>query len=58
VCDKVGTVLGTFVFGYVNELTGSMRDSIIALVVFFIIGIYLLLRVQGQTRIRELKFKN
>lgn len=55
VCDKVGTVLGTFVFGYVNELTGSMRDSIIALVIFFIIGIYLLLRVQGQTRIHELK---
>ena len=45
VCDKTGTVLGTFVFGYVNEVTGSMRDSIIALVVFFFIGIVLLRRV-------------
>jgi len=45
VCDKIGTVLGTFVFGYVNEVTGSMRDSIIALVVFFFIGIVLLRRV-------------
>ena len=45
VCDKVGTVLGTFVFGYVNEVTGSMRNSIVALVVFFVMGIILLRRV-------------
>lgn len=37
VCDKVGTVLGTFIFGYINEITGSMRQSIVALIVFFII---------------------
>ena len=45
VCDKIGTVLGTFVFGYVNEVTGSMRNSIVALVVFFVIGIILLRRL-------------
>lgn len=56
VCDKVGTVLGTFVFGYVNEVTGSMRNSIIALVLFFVIGIIFLLGVRGYARLRELKF--
>ncbi|MBP7166896.1 MAG: MFS transporter [Bacteroidia bacterium] len=58
VCDKVGTVLGTFIFGYINEITGSMRQSIVALIVFFIIGIILLLRVQHQNRILEMKFNN
>ncbi|MFM9027140.1 MAG: MFS transporter [Bacteroidota bacterium] len=50
VCDKLGTVIGTFVFGYVIELTGSMRNSIIILCFFFILGLISLLRVgkQGQ----------
>ena len=48
VCDKLGTVLGTFVFGYINELTGSMRDSIIVLAAFFIVGLILLLRMKNQ----------
>jgi MFS transporter, UMF1 family len=46
VCDKMGTVLGTFAFGYINEITGSMRSSIIILAVFFIIGLFLLLRMK------------
>ncbi len=48
VCDKLGTVLGTFVFGYINEITGSMRDSIIVLAVFFVIGLFLLLRMMKE----------
>lgn len=46
VCDKLGTVIGTFAFGIINEETGSMRSSIIVLAVFFIIGLFLLLRVR------------
>lgn len=46
VCDKIGTVIGTFAFGIINELTGSMRSSIIVLAFFFIIGLILLLRVR------------
>lgn len=48
VCDKLGTVLGTFVFGYINEITGSMRDSIIVLAVFFVIGLFLLLSMMKE----------
>ena len=46
VCDKIGTVLGTFAFGYINEVTGSMRNSIVVLISFFIIGLISLLRVR------------
>ncbi len=45
VCDKMGTVLGTLVFGLINELTGSMRNSILVLGSFFVVGIFSLLRV-------------
>lgn len=38
--------LGTFVFGFVNFLTGSMRTSVLALLVFFVIGAVGLLRVR------------
>jgi len=48
VCDKTGTVLGTFAFAYINEVTGSMRNSILVLASFFVIGIVLLLRVGKQ----------
>jgi UMF1 family MFS transporter len=40
--DKVGTALGTAVYGLITNLTGSMRNSIFALILFFIIGILFL----------------
>ena len=48
VCDKIGTVLGTLAFGLINEMTGSMRNSIIVLAIFFIIGLVLLTRVEKK----------
>ncbi len=54
VCDKIGTVIGTFAFGFVNEKTGSMRSSIIVLAIFFFIGLFLLLRVR---KIQTLELK-
>mgnify|MGYP003286320171 FL=1 len=50
VCERVGTVLGTLSFGYVAERLGSMRYSVVALVVFFIIGGTLLLFVQMKRK--------
>jgi UMF1 family MFS transporter len=46
VCDKIGTVIGTLSFGYVSEFLGGMRNSILALMSFFIIGFLLLLMVR------------
>ena len=46
VCEKSGTVLGTMSFGLVAEFLGGMRNSILAVMIFFIIGIILLLFVK------------
>jgi len=58
VCDKLGTVLGTVVFGLINELTGSMRNSILVLASFFLVGIVLLLRVGKQPRLAAVADEN
>ncbi|MEO8148283.1 MAG: MFS transporter [Bacteroidia bacterium] len=43
VCEKVSLVLGTLCYGMIEEVTGSMRNSIFALAGFFVIGIIFLL---------------
>lgn len=42
VSEKIAIVIGMFSFGFINHLTGDMRNSILALVVFFVIGLLLL----------------
>jgi len=42
VTEKVAIVIGMFSFGFVQELTGNMRNSIIGLIVFFFIGLIFL----------------
>jgi MFS transporter, UMF1 family len=39
VMEKLATVAGTFAFGFIEALTGSMRYSVLAIAVFFIIGL-------------------
>lgn len=43
VTEKIAIVIGMFSFGYINEITGSQRNSVLALVIFFVIGFILLL---------------
>ena len=50
VSSKVAGIIGPFVFGLVGQLTGSSRLSIMSLVVFFIGGGLILLRVDGGRR--------
>ena len=42
VTEKLAIVIGTFVWALVDDLTGSMRNSIMMLMAFFIIGIIIL----------------
>ena len=42
VTEKVAIVIGMFSFGFINEITGSQRNSVLALITFFIIGLLLL----------------
>ncbi len=44
VTEKIGIVIGMFSFGIINEITGSQRNSVLALCSFFIIGFILLYR--------------
>ena len=46
VLEKVAIVLGTLTFGFVEQLTGSMRMSLLILSSFFIIGLVILLSVR------------
>lgn len=43
VTEKIAAVVGIFSFGYITELTGSQRSSVLALASFFVIGFLLLL---------------
>ncbi len=44
VLEKSSIVLGTFSFGFIEYISGSMRNSTLVLTVFFIVGVFLLVR--------------
>ncbi|WP_306639838.1 MFS transporter [Sanyastnella coralliicola] len=48
VVEKIGIVIGMFSFGYIEGITGSMRNSVLSLIVFFTIGLLLLLWIPRQ----------
>lgn len=45
VTEKVGIVIGMTIYGTIDVITGSMRNAIVFLGVFFVIGLILLTRV-------------
>ncbi len=45
VAEKIGIVIGMFLYGFIDQITGSMRNSIAFLALFFILGVLLLFRV-------------
>jgi UMF1 family MFS transporter len=45
VAEKIGIVIGMGIFATIDQITGSMRNAILFLVIFFILGIVLLFRV-------------
>ncbi len=49
VAEKIGIVIGMFLYGFIAQITGSMRNSILFLVIFFIGGMILLFRVPRKT---------
>jgi UMF1 family MFS transporter len=48
VTEKLSIVIGTAVFGVIAQVTGSMRNSILSLIVFFILGLGFLLTLRGK----------
>ncbi|MFN3754142.1 MFS transporter [Flavobacterium sp.] len=45
VSEKIGIVIGMLIYGLIDQITGSMRNAIVFLTLFFIIGLLLLLRI-------------
>ncbi len=45
VAEKIGIVIGMTIFGFIDQKSDNMRFSILFLVVFFVAGIFLLLRI-------------
>jgi len=50
VMEKMATVAGTFSFGIIEALTGSMRYSVLAITLFFTIGLFFLLLLLRKER--------
>lgn len=46
VLEKVSIVSGTLLFGVIDQVTGGMRNSIIVLSLFFILGIFFLSKIK------------
>lgn len=56
--EKIAIVVGMLSFGYIEELTGSMKNSVLSLILFFAIGfiwLYLALARQKQAQVSTLQ---
>ena len=53
VSEKIGIVIGMLSYGYIAQITGSIRYSIIFLGLFFLIGMVLLTRVNKKAPLEE-----
>lgn len=49
VMEKLATVAGTFSFGAIEAITGSMRYSVLAIAVFFLISLYFIFLLYRRT---------
>jgi UMF1 family MFS transporter len=52
ISEKVGIVIGMLSFGFIEGLTGGMRNSILALITFFVIGFLILLTIPKSKHVR------
>ena len=55
VMEKMSIVLGTLSYGLIEEITGSMRNSIVGLVIYFAIGLVLLGYMQRRWFVKKRK---
>ena len=52
VLEKLGVVIGMFSWGYIEGLTGSMRNSILVLIVFFAVALGLLMAIPKENKLQ------
>jgi len=51
ILEKTAIILGTFIFGFLNQVTGSMRFSILFLSVIFVLSILLFSRIKIKNEV-------
>ena len=55
VSEKIGIVIGMLLYGMVTQIFGSIRFSILFLTAFFLIGVFLLLKVPRTGKLQKKK---
>ncbi len=53
VCENIGSVLGLFLYGWIYAVTHNMRNSIVFLLVIFLMGFMLLYRIPKAKWVNE-----
>lgn len=53
VLEKLAIVIGTFTFGFIDGMTGSIRNSVLILIVFFVVGFILLFFIPKSRLVRN-----
>jgi len=53
VMEKLATVAGLFSFGIIEAITGSMRYSVLAIIIFFVLGMIFLLFVPRIAPVKD-----
>ncbi len=48
--EKIAIVIGMFSFGFIEELTGSMKNSVLSLIIFFGIGLVWLILASAKQK--------
>ena len=53
VTEKLAAVVGIVTFGFLTDLSGSQRNSVLALATFFVIGLLLLIYTNAAKEKKE-----
>jgi UMF1 family MFS transporter len=48
VAEKIGIVIGMFLYGYITDITGKAQNAILFLILFFVVGFFLLGRISNK----------
>ncbi|WP_337044270.1 MFS transporter [Emticicia sp. 17c] len=48
IVEKIAIGLGTLLFGFVEQITGNMRNSVLVILVLFVVGFLLLMRIPSR----------
>jgi UMF1 family MFS transporter len=49
--EQLATVAGLFIFGFIEALTGSMQNSLLGIILFFLLGFMFLILLLRNKKI-------